>query len=119
MKKRILAAAAMAATLTWAGGTLAYGESENSHFKQAEEHANAALSQSRPGNTAELVQHGQMALDHARMAHAERPSPDMDKAIQSLEKAIELGKAGDGQKAIEHTREALDYMDAAKGAMGG
>jgi hypothetical protein len=117
--KRILAAAAMAATLMGAGGNPAFGEQQESHFKQAEQHANAALSQNQPGNTGPLVQHAQMALEHARMAQAEKPNPDMDKAIQGLEKAIEQGKAGDGNKAVEHTREALDYMSAAKAAMGG
>jgi len=116
--KPIMIAVTLITTLALAG--LGFAQTEQfAHCKQAREHVNAAVAAGQNGDTKALVQHAEAGLEQARMAQKPKPLPDMDKAIKSLEEAIKQGKAGDANKATEHAKESVEYIDAAMAALGG
>jgi hypothetical protein len=119
--KSILTAAALAAALAALGPGPAFAQQYplSDHLAQAADHINTALAQTGPGQMPALVKHNQTALEHLRMAQQQKPSPDLQKAIDSLEQAIREGQSGGTEKAIEHTKESVEYIDAAKAALGG
>ena len=106
--------------ILWALAGLGLARAEQaSHLSQAREHANTAVAQGQKGDARALAQHAETALEHVKLAYVEKPLPDLKKAIQSLEKSIQQGKDGQTEQATEHAREAIEYLDATKGALGG
>jgi len=95
------------------------GAEPTNHIQQAREHMNAALTQGQTGHTKALVQHARMALDHIKMAQQEKPMGDLVKAQDSLAQTIDAGEKGDANKATEHAKESVEYLDAVIGALGG
>lgn len=65
------------------------------------------------------MQYDQEAPSHLRMSLSEAPSPNLEKAAQTLEQGIQAGQSGNSDQATQQTKEAIEYIDAARGALGG
>jgi hypothetical protein len=117
--KRIVIALSLAMSLVLAFLGAAHAQTQTEHLKQARDHLNVIATPDPVADTDTFAQHARIALEHVKMAQERKASPDLEKAIQSLEDAMKQSQSGDAKKANEHAKEALEYIDAAKGALGG
>ncbi|MGZ4959419.1 MAG: small metal-binding protein SmbP [Methylomonas sp.] len=100
-------------------GTLALflstGVFAEEHATEALEHANGAVTAGKGGDANKLVEHAQMALEHAEKGEKVvkgEPKKHMEEAVKSLKSAIEHGKMGHADMATKAAEEAVKHLEA-------
>ncbi|WP_333873201.1 small metal-binding protein SmbP [Methylobacter sp.] len=85
------------------------------HAYAAIEHTSTAIAQGKADKAPALVEHAEKALEHAKMAENAAKGhlkPEIQSAVDELEKAITAGNAGDAKLAVIPLEKALGFLQA-------
>lgn len=120
MKLSILPPAVIAAFILGASEP-AFSEhkTHTDKLNEARQEANSAVTEGESGHLDALMRNISQSLAQVRMAQREPAAQDLGRVIDTLEETLKQGEMGNLDKATKHAKEAVEYLDATKGALGG
>lgn len=90
------------------------GAPEN-HLKEATKHAEAAATSGKKGDASTIAKHARMAKTHVEAALKDQPGDEhLNAALKSLDAAIFGSERGEGDKARQAAKDAVNHLKMAK-----